>query len=121
MQRSVELSHPADDVDALDELASLRAVTPPPDLSGALHSIAAVTLLPLLAAAGALALHPLAFTPGFLLPTAVVPAVAALLLARRRTLEPAAALALAVAAAASTVLYLGVFAALTALARGLGF
>ena len=121
MQRSVELSHPADDVDALDELASLRAVTPEADHSGAIVStVAAVALLPLAAAACALALHPLALTPRFLLPTLAVPAAGAVLLARRRALEPAPALAFAVAAAASTVLYLGVIAAFTALARGLG-
>ena len=77
-------------------------------------------LFPLLAAAAALALHPLTFALSFLGAVLAVPAVASLLLARWRSQEAVAALALTVAAAASTLFYLCLFAAVLAAARFVG-
>ncbi len=121
MKARVELSHVhAPDVDVLDELG-LRSVTPPPDLTGtAISTVAAVVLFPLLAAAAALALHPLTFAPSFLAAVVAVPAVASLLLARWRSQEAVAAIALTLAAAASTLFYLCLFAAVLAVARFVG-
>jgi hypothetical protein len=122
MQRGVEASgvHTAD-VDAIDELGRLRSVTPPPDLTGtAISTVAAVVLFPLLAAAVALALHPLTLAPDFLLPVVAAPIAASLGLARWRSQGAGAGLALAVAAAASTIFYLGLFAALLTVARIVG-
>ncbi len=77
-------------------------------------------LFPLLAAAAALALHPLTFAPSFLVPALAVPTAASLGLARWRSHGAGAGLALAVAAGASTIFYLCLFAAVSALARLVG-
>jgi hypothetical protein len=122
MQSGVEASrvHTAN-VDAIDELGRLRSVTPPPDLSGtAISTGAAVVLFPLLAAAAALALHPLTLAPSFVVPALAVPAIASVALARWRSEGAGAGLALAVAAAVSTVFYLCLLAAVIAGARIVG-
>jgi hypothetical protein len=108
-------------VDAIDELGRLRSVTPPPDLTGsAISTGAAVVLFPLIAAAAALALHPLTLAPRFLLPALAIPAITSVALARWRSQGAGAGLALAVAAAVSTVFYLCLFAAVLAVARIVG-
>ena len=107
--------------DAIDELGRLRSVTPPPDLTGtAVSTVAAVVAFPLVTAAAALALHPLTLAPSFLLPALAAPTVASLALARWRSQEAGAGLALAVAAAASTIFYLCLFAAVLAVGRIVG-
>ncbi len=104
--------------DTRDDLDALSGVTPPADLTtSAVSTVAAVVALPLVAAAGALLVHPLTLAPAFLGPALGAPTFAALALARWQSQDGVARVAIVIAAAASTLFYLCLFSLLIASAR----